>query len=155
MAAHKTSQQGILKHMELKYENKLKAIEMKYESKYQMMNDRIIDLEKKSKLCFYKHCSLPGREIKRGVMVCSRCGVAGYCSINCQRSDWRNHSDYCDRHVARDAREHRRALSGNSIGGNNSSPEEAVAAVRRGVLNDAIFRVIRGQIGEYNLLYAQ
>jgi hypothetical protein len=38
--------------MELKYQNKLKAMEMKYESMYQMMNDRIIHLEKKAVLCF-------------------------------------------------------------------------------------------------------
>lgn len=93
-------------HMELKYENKLKAMEMKYESKYQLLNDRIIDLEKKSKLCFNKHCRLPNREIKRGVMYCTRCGIANYCSRNCQTSDWRNHQAYCDRHVDRAESEH-------------------------------------------------
>uniref|UniRef100_A0A7S0XND2 RING-type domain-containing protein n=1 Tax=Skeletonema marinoi TaxID=267567 RepID=A0A7S0XND2_9STRA len=100
MEAHRSSQQGIMRHMELKYENKLKAMEMKYESKYQMMNDRIIVLENKAKLCFNMQCSLPQREIKRGCLYyCTRCGVANYCSRACQTSDWRNHQLYCDRHV--------------------------------------------------------
>ena len=171
MAEHKSSQRGLLMHMELKYQNKLKAMEMKYESMYQMMNDRIIHLEKKAVLCFNKHCRLPGREIKRGAMVCSRCGFALYCSPNCQRSDWRNHQAYCDRNAGwEDTREQSRSLSGNNNSGGNNAGAVAAAAVGRGGnvvgggntsrrrlslaaarvvrLNDAIVRAIRGQIGE-------
>ncbi|KAK1739065.1 hypothetical protein QTG54_010381 [Skeletonema marinoi] len=110
MEAHRSSQQGIMQHMELKYENKLKAMEMKYdtklksmemryESKCQMMNDSIVELQREANLCFNKQCSLPDRKIKRNVMYCTRCGVANYCSRACQTSDWRNHQLYCDRHV--------------------------------------------------------
>ena len=132
MDAHRSSQKGMMRHMELKYENKLKALEMKYESKYQMMNDRIIDLEKKANLCFNKHCSLPNREIKRGVMYCTRCGVANYCSRACQTSDWRNHQAYCDRHAGRVARESRveRQPTANGDGGNITDPLNIVT--RRG-----------------------
>lgn len=99
MDAHRSSQKGMMRHMELKYENKLKALEMKYESKYQMMNDSIIELQREANLCFNKQCNLPERKIKGGVMYCTRCGVANYCSRACQTSDWRNHQAYCDRHV--------------------------------------------------------
>jgi hypothetical protein len=172
MEAHRSSQKGMMGHMELKYENKLKALEMKYESRYQMLNDRIIDLEKKANLCFNKHCSLPNREIKRGVMYCTRCGVANYCSRACQTSDWRNHQAYCDRHagrVARESRAERRQSPANGGGSNITDPVNTVPSplvTRRGgdgravalysgsvaytnFLNDAIFRTIRGQIGEF------
>lgn len=172
MEAHRSSQQGILSHMTLKYENKLKAMEMKYESKYQMMNDRIVVLEKKAKLCFNLQCSLPHREIKRGCMYCTRCGVANYCSRACQTSDWRNHQEYCNRNARRNDPESRAEggvpPAGNDGGGVNIPDPVANIVTRRGgdgrpvvlyaggvhyrnMLNDAIFRAIRGQIGEFQL----
>jgi hypothetical protein len=63
------------------------------------MNDSIIELQREANLCFNKQCNLPERKIKGGVMYCTRCGVANYCSRACQTSDWRNHQAYCDRHV--------------------------------------------------------
>eukprot|EP00573_Skeletonema_grethae_P005118 CAMPEP_0201694494 /NCGR_PEP_ID=MMETSP0578-20130828/6743_1 /ASSEMBLY_ACC=CAM_ASM_000663 /TAXON_ID=267565 /ORGANISM="Skeletonema grethea, Strain CCMP 1804" /LENGTH=473 /DNA_ID=CAMNT_0048180181 /DNA_START=49 /DNA_END=1470 /DNA_ORIENTATION=- len=166
MEGHRSSQEGIMSHMELKYENKLKAMEMKYESKYQMMNDRIIVLEKKANLCFNLQCSLPQREIKRGCLYCTRCGVANYCSRACQTSDWRNHQEYCNRHVRRADIEGRADSEGRAErqpSGNNGGINIPDVVTRRGgdgnpivlysggvhyrnLLNDAIFRAIRGQI---------
>ncbi len=163
MEGHRSSQEGIMSHMELKYENKMKAMEMKYESKYQMMNDRIIVLEKKANLCFNLQCSLPQREIKRGCLYCTRCGVANYCSRACQTSDWRNHQEYCNRNVRRADVEGRaeRRPSGNNVGINipdvvtrrggdgNSIVLYSGGAQYRNLINDAISRAIRGQIGEF------
>ena len=180
MEAHRSSQQGIMSHMELKYENKLQAMEMKYESKYQMMNDRIIVLEKKARLCFNLQCSLPHREIKRGCLYCTRCGVANYCSRACQTSDWRNHQEYCNRNARRNDPETRAegAVPPANDGGGMNIPDPVVnipdpvvnIVTRRGgdgrpvvlysggvqyrsMLNDAIFRAIRGQIGEFRQIF--
>jgi hypothetical protein len=178
MEAHRSSQKGMLGHMELKYENKLKALEMKYESKYQMMNDSIIELQREANLCFNKQCNLPDRKIKRGVMYCTRCGVANYCSRACQTSDWRNHQAYCDRHVrGRTASQNgsgARPLANGSVnpplpnGGadfddgidwgsvdlNMRAGEDDSGSVVSSnhfygsALNDAIIRVVRGPMGE-------
>ena len=169
MEAHRSSQQGIMRHMELKYENKLKAMEMKYESKYQMMNDLIIVLENKAKLCFNMQCSLPQREIKRGCLYCTRCGVANYCSRACQTSDWRNHQEYCNRNVRRTESRAERQPPANNVEINVPGPAVAIVTRRggdgrpvalhsggvqyRSLLSDAIFRAIRGQIGEFSTFF--
>ena len=159
MEAHRSSQQGMMQHMELKYENKLKAMEMKYESKYQMMNDRIIVLENRAKLCFNVQCTLPHREIKGRAMYCTRCGVANYCSRACQTSDWRNHQAYCDRYcrharrVQDESRAERRSGNGAMLTQRRGGDGRRIflnplSNEYRNFLKDAICRTIRGHIGE-------
>ena len=40
--------------------------------------------------CCFK-CEKPARDLK----VCSRCRRARYCSVECQRSDWKQHKSIC------------------------------------------------------------
>ena len=56
---------------------------------------------KKVGLCFNPNCSQPGRKVERSKMFyCTRCGVANYCSVECQRADWKEHSsEECDKAV--------------------------------------------------------
>ena len=49
------------------------------------------DMEDRLKHCF--HCDI--ELVKRS--RCSLCKVAGYCSERCQRKDWRNHKEVCER----------------------------------------------------------
>ena len=52
---------------------------------------------KKIGYCYNPNCSHPGRKVERSKMLsCTRCGVANYCSVECQRADWKNHKQACD-----------------------------------------------------------
>mmetsp|Transcript_3126 Transcript_3126/g.4809 ORF Transcript_3126/g.4809 Transcript_3126/m.4809 type:complete len:273 (+) Transcript_3126:106-924(+) len=51
---------------------------------------------KKMGYCRNVNCSLPGRKVERSKMLCcTGCGDANYCSIGCQRADWKSHRKYC------------------------------------------------------------
>ena len=51
---------------------------------------------KKMGWCCNKTRSLPGKRVERGKMLCcARCGEANYCSIECQKADWKRHKEYC------------------------------------------------------------
>ena len=52
---------------------------------------------KKIGFCCNKTCSLPGRKVERSKMFsCTRCGYVNYCSIECQRANWKDHKKFCD-----------------------------------------------------------
>ena len=52
---------------------------------------------KKMGVCYNLTCSQPGRMKERSKMFsCTRCGVANYCSVECQRADWKIHKKNCD-----------------------------------------------------------
>eukprot|EP00986_Skeletonema_menzelii_P011098 scaffold5615_cov136-Skeletonema_menzelii.AAC.2 len=52
---------------------------------------------KKVGLCYNDNCIQPGRKVERSKMFsCSRCGDANYCSVECQRADWKRHKEFCD-----------------------------------------------------------
>jgi hypothetical protein len=51
---------------------------------------------KKMGRCYNPSCSHPGRKVERSKMFsCTRCGVANYCSAECQRADWKIHKQIC------------------------------------------------------------
>ncbi len=51
---------------------------------------------KKMGICCNKTCSLPGRKVERGKMLCcSRCGEVNYCSRECQKEAWKLHKEVC------------------------------------------------------------
>ena len=51
---------------------------------------------KKMGWCCNKTCSLPGRKVERSKMFsCTRCGYANYCSVECQRVNWKEHKENC------------------------------------------------------------
>ena len=51
---------------------------------------------KKMGWCYNKTCSHPGRKVERSKMFCcTRCGEANYCSVECQRADWKTHKMFC------------------------------------------------------------
>ena len=56
---------------------------------------------KKMGLCYNPNCSHPGGRVERSKMFyCTRCGDANYCSVECQRVDWKEHSsEECDNAV--------------------------------------------------------
>ena len=46
---------------------------------------------KKMGLCYNPKCSLPGRKMQRIKMFyCTRCCEVNYCSVECQKNDWKN-----------------------------------------------------------------
>ena len=50
--------------------------------------------------CFNPNCSQPGRRVERSTMFsCSRCGKANYCSVECQKANWKAHKECCDMSV--------------------------------------------------------
>ena len=52
---------------------------------------------KKMGRCCNPKCSLPGGNVERSKMFsCTRCGDANYCSVKCQRADWKRHKEFCD-----------------------------------------------------------
>ena len=52
---------------------------------------------KKMGLCHNLNCNLPLRKVERRKMLCcTRCGEANYCSIECQRADWKEHRVQCE-----------------------------------------------------------
>ena len=51
---------------------------------------------KKMGLCYNPDCSQPGGRMERSKMFCcTRCVVANYCSVECQRADWKRHKEFC------------------------------------------------------------
>ena len=51
---------------------------------------------KKMGLCCNTNCSQPGCRVERSKMFsCTRCGAANYCSVQCQRADWKKHKKIC------------------------------------------------------------
>ena len=47
-------------------------------------------------ICYNPECPLPDRKIERcKLMHCTRCRQANYCSIECQRADWKSHKETC------------------------------------------------------------
>ena len=52
---------------------------------------------KKTGLCYNPNCSHPGRKVERSRMFsCTRCDVANYCSVECQKAEWKRHRHFCD-----------------------------------------------------------
>ena len=52
---------------------------------------------KKMGLCYNPNCSLPERKAERSKMFCcTRCGDVNYCSVECQKDDWKAHRQFCD-----------------------------------------------------------
>lgn len=49
---------------------------------------------------FYKRCmrceKKPEDDIDLVLMRCSKCKRVAYCSVECQRADWRVHKQFCD-----------------------------------------------------------
>ena len=57
---------------------------------------------KKMGRCFNPNCSHPGGMVERSKMFsCTRCGKANYCSVECQRADWKEHKMYCNKTAER------------------------------------------------------
>ena len=51
---------------------------------------------KKMGCCFNPNCSQPGGMVERSKMFsCTQCSMANYCSIECQRADWKEHRVQC------------------------------------------------------------
>ena len=51
---------------------------------------------KKMGRCDNPGCSYPGRKVDRSKMFCcTRCGDANYCSVECQRANWKGHKEFC------------------------------------------------------------
>ena len=59
---------------------------------------------KKMGVCCNKTCSLPGRMVERSKMFsCTQCGYANYCSVECQRANWKEHKKNCYEHAKENA----------------------------------------------------
>ncbi len=59
---------------------------------------------KKMGYCYNPSCSLPNHMAERSKMFCcARCGEPNYCSIECQKADWKNHKEVCERLAERKA----------------------------------------------------
>ena len=59
---------------------------------------------KKMGLCYNSTCSHPEQKVQRSKMFyCTRCGDANYCSVECQRADWKIHRQFCDEAVKKKA----------------------------------------------------
>ena len=55
---------------------------------------------KKMGLCDNLDCNLPDRMVERRKMFsCTRCGDTNYCSVECQRADWKTHRVRCNKIV--------------------------------------------------------
>ncbi len=55
---------------------------------------------KKLGWCYNPSCSRPDQMAVRSKMfTCARCGEVNYCSIECQKADWKAHKEYCNRIV--------------------------------------------------------
>ncbi|KAJ7114112.1 hypothetical protein C8R44DRAFT_231191 [Mycena epipterygia] len=46
--------------------------------------------------CANRGDSRPGACLKRGTMACSKCYLAKYCGVECQRQDWKAHKKECN-----------------------------------------------------------
>ena len=52
---------------------------------------------KKMGMCYNPKCSHPERMVERSKMFsCTRCGDAKYCSVECQKADWKDHKEECN-----------------------------------------------------------
>ena len=59
---------------------------------------------KKTGLCHNPNCSLYyGRVEKSKMLSCTRCGVANYCSVECQKGHWKEHKVECEEVVKQKA----------------------------------------------------
>ncbi len=55
---------------------------------------------KKIGYCYNSSCSQPGNLAERSKMFCcTRCGLANYCSVECQKVDWKSHKEFCNINV--------------------------------------------------------
>ncbi len=55
---------------------------------------------KKIGYCYNSSCSQPGNLVERSKMFCcTRCGLANYCSVECQKVDWKSHKEFCNINV--------------------------------------------------------
>ena len=55
---------------------------------------------KKMGWCFNLNCSHPDGRVERSKMFsCTRCGMANYCSVECQKAAWKEHRVQCDEAV--------------------------------------------------------
>ena len=51
---------------------------------------------KKMGMCCNSNCNLPDRMVERRKMFsCTGCRVSNYCSVACQRADWKRHKEVC------------------------------------------------------------
>ena len=51
---------------------------------------------KKIGRCCNPSCSHPQRKVERSkIFFCSRCGAANYCSVECQKANWKIHKQFC------------------------------------------------------------
>ena len=52
---------------------------------------------KKMGWCFNPNCRQTERQVERSKMFsCTRCSMANYCSVECQKADWKEHRGDCD-----------------------------------------------------------
>ena len=52
---------------------------------------------KKMGFCYNLDCNLPVGMVERSKMFCcTRCGVVNYCSVECQKADWKEHKVQCN-----------------------------------------------------------
>ena len=52
---------------------------------------------KKMGRCYNSNCNLPGGRVEKGKMLsCNRCRHTNYCSVECQKADWKRHKENCD-----------------------------------------------------------
>ena len=55
---------------------------------------------KKMGWCFNPSCRQTERQVERSKMFsCTRCSLANYCSVECQRADWKEHREECNEAV--------------------------------------------------------
>ena len=59
---------------------------------------------KKMGRCYNLNCSHPDGKVERSTMFCcTRCGIANYCSVECQKGDWKEHRGECSRFAEMEA----------------------------------------------------
>ena len=55
---------------------------------------------KKMGCCYNPNCSNPRGKVERSKMFsCARCRGANYCSVECQKADWKHHKKFCGQTV--------------------------------------------------------
>ena len=63
------------------------------------LDEKYKDVKSIKKLgrCYNPNCSLPGGRVEKSKMLCcTRCGDVNYCSVECQKADWKRHKENCD-----------------------------------------------------------
>ena len=59
---------------------------------------------KKMGLCYNPNCSHPRGRVERSKMFsCTRCGDGNYCSVECQKADWKDHREECNKEAKKKA----------------------------------------------------